>query len=229
MPGYQVKFESVLIGDTRYPIRSLLDGNQYHDPDGAAAAAGIPEAAWPLFGLVWPSARIMADAMLSKTIRGKRILEVGCGLGLASLVLQQRGGDITASDCHPLTDSFLQHNAQRCGLPAVPYQNGNWGTANPALGKLVAMREELRQLWTRTNVSAEQLVADLMAQAVIDRLEPVHVEQCQRRRLANFLMAQQQLFHLVLPVAAVFSRRAVVIIAPIGAIVMICATLMMPG
>ena len=34
---------------------------------------------------------------------------------------------------------------------------------NPRLAKLVAMREELRQLWTRTNVSAEQLVADLQA------------------------------------------------------------------
>ena len=34
---------------------------------------------------------------------------------------------------------------------------------NPALAKFVAMREELRQLWTRTNVSAEQLVADLQA------------------------------------------------------------------
>jgi stearoyl-CoA desaturase (delta-9 desaturase) len=34
---------------------------------------------------------------------------------------------------------------------------------SPALAKLVAMREELRQLWTRTNVSAEQLVADLQA------------------------------------------------------------------
>jgi stearoyl-CoA desaturase (delta-9 desaturase) len=34
---------------------------------------------------------------------------------------------------------------------------------HPSLGKLVAMREELRQLWTRTNVSAEQLVADLQA------------------------------------------------------------------
>jgi stearoyl-CoA desaturase (delta-9 desaturase) len=33
----------------------------------------------------------------------------------------------------------------------------------PRLAKLVAMREELRQLWTRTNVSAEQLVADLQA------------------------------------------------------------------
>jgi len=33
--------------------------------------------------------------------------------------------------------------------------------ASPVLDKLVTMREELRQLWTRTNVSAEQLVADL--------------------------------------------------------------------
>ena len=34
---------------------------------------------------------------------------------------------------------------------------------SPALAKLVVMREELRQLWTRTNVSAEQLVHDLQA------------------------------------------------------------------
>jgi stearoyl-CoA desaturase (delta-9 desaturase) len=34
---------------------------------------------------------------------------------------------------------------------------------SPALAKAVAMREELRQLWTRTNVSAEQLVLDLQA------------------------------------------------------------------
>ncbi len=34
---------------------------------------------------------------------------------------------------------------------------------SPALAKLVDMREELRSLWTRTNVSAEQLVADLQA------------------------------------------------------------------
>jgi stearoyl-CoA desaturase (Delta-9 desaturase) len=32
---------------------------------------------------------------------------------------------------------------------------------SPSLAKLVAMREELRQLWTRTNVSADQAVADL--------------------------------------------------------------------
>ena len=35
--------------------------------------------------------------------------------------------------------------------------------SSPRLAKLVSMREELRSLWTRTNVSAEQLVADLQA------------------------------------------------------------------
>jgi stearoyl-CoA desaturase (delta-9 desaturase) len=34
---------------------------------------------------------------------------------------------------------------------------------SPKLAKLVAMREELRSLWTRTNVSAPQLVSDLQA------------------------------------------------------------------
>ena len=34
---------------------------------------------------------------------------------------------------------------------------------SPALAKLVTMREELRSLWTRTNVTAEQLVVDLQA------------------------------------------------------------------
>jgi stearoyl-CoA desaturase (Delta-9 desaturase) len=34
---------------------------------------------------------------------------------------------------------------------------------SPQLAKLVTMREELRLLWTRTNVSAEQLVSDLQA------------------------------------------------------------------
>ena len=34
---------------------------------------------------------------------------------------------------------------------------------SPRLAKLVSMREELRMLWTRTNVSVDQLVADLQA------------------------------------------------------------------
>jgi len=46
---------------------------------------------------------------------------------------------------------------------AVKAQVADALAASPYLAKLVAMREELRQLWTRTGVSAEQLVADLQA------------------------------------------------------------------
>ena len=35
--------------------------------------------------------------------------------------------------------------------------------AYPALDKMVAMREELRQMWLNTNQSREQLAADLQA------------------------------------------------------------------
>ena len=46
---------------------------------------------------------------------------------------------------------------------AVKGQVAEAVAVSPYLAKLVAMREELRQLWTRTNVSVEQLVADLQA------------------------------------------------------------------
>ena len=47
--------------------------------------------------------------------------------------------------------------------PALKAQVARAAEQNPSLHKLVAMREELRLLWTRTNVSAEQLVADLQS------------------------------------------------------------------
>ncbi|MBA3596387.1 MAG: fatty acid desaturase [Methylibium sp.] len=46
---------------------------------------------------------------------------------------------------------------------AVRSQVASARAEHPVLDMLVTMREELRQLWTRTNVSAEQLVADLQA------------------------------------------------------------------
>ena len=135
MPGYQVKFETHLLGTSNFEIRSLLNRQQYADPDGAALAAGISSASWPLFGMVWPSARMLANAMQTYDIAGKRILEIGCGLALASLVIHRRQGDITASDCHPLTAAFLAENVLLNSLPPLKYQTGHWGRENPALGR----------------------------------------------------------------------------------------------
>lgn len=122
-------------GGADLEIRSLLDRQQYADPLGEAEAAGISPATWPLFGQIWPSARKLADLMQGWDLRSRRILELGCGLGLASLVVHRRLGDITASDCHPLTEPFLAANLLLNGLPAMKYRTGNWGHSNPGLGE----------------------------------------------------------------------------------------------
>jgi hypothetical protein len=59
-------------------------------------------------------------------VQGERILEIGCGLGLASLVCQRAGADITASDCHPMARSFMRHNLRLNDLPPLPYRHGHW-------------------------------------------------------------------------------------------------------
>ncbi len=132
--GYQVKFETVTGSGDDLQVRSLLDKQQYHDPWGEAALAGVPEAAWPLFGLLWPSGQVLAGAMVAYELRGRRVLELGCGLALASLVIHRRGGDVTASDNHPLAAAFLTENLRLNGLPPMKYQTGNWQRANPLLG-----------------------------------------------------------------------------------------------
>jgi 2-polyprenyl-3-methyl-5-hydroxy-6-metoxy-1,4-benzoquinol methylase len=135
MPGYQVKFETVTVGGTDYQIRSLLDLQQYSDPLGEAERAGISPASWPLFGHIWPSARVLALAMDSFDLVGKRILEIGAGLALASMVIHRRAGDMTVSDCHPLSQNFLDANALLNHLTPMTYERGNWAGGNPGLGQ----------------------------------------------------------------------------------------------
>ncbi len=131
MLGYLTKQESIAVaGVGNLIIRSLLDKQQFADPLGLAAGLGISSAAWPLFGLLWPSgAHLAARLALRPVLAGERILEVGCGLALASLVGHRRGADVTASDCHPLAQAFLAENLRLNGLLPMKYRHGHWGAA----------------------------------------------------------------------------------------------------
>jgi predicted nicotinamide N-methyase len=134
MSGYAVQMITVDIHDRPFRLRVLSDQQQFADPDGDAERAGISSAQWPLFGQLWPAGRQLAEAMHGFAVQGKRILELGCGIGLASLVLQQRGADVTATDVHPLAETFLAYNAALNGLPAVSYRRLDWSRPLPALG-----------------------------------------------------------------------------------------------
>jgi predicted nicotinamide N-methyase len=123
------------INGVNFTIRSLLDKNQFHDPEGEAERLGISSATWPLFGVVWPSGLLLADIMSRQEINDMKILELGCGLGLASLVVHARGGNVLATDYHPMAAAFMQENSQHNGLSPTPFQRCDWAEENLALGK----------------------------------------------------------------------------------------------
>lgn len=128
MPEYHVKYDTVTVGGTDYMIRSLLNLQQYSDPLGEAELAGISPASWP-------SAQVLALAMHTIDLTGKRILEIGAGLALASLVIHRRAGDMTVSDWHPLSQAFLKENLLLNNLGPLKYHAGNWEVNNPELGQ----------------------------------------------------------------------------------------------
>ncbi|MBC7376005.1 MAG: SAM-dependent methyltransferase, partial [Burkholderiaceae bacterium] len=46
---------TVQVGGEPLQLRTLIDRQQFWDPDGEAERAGISSSTWPLFGVVWPS------------------------------------------------------------------------------------------------------------------------------------------------------------------------------
>ena len=90
-----------------------------------------------------------------------RNVKAACAIELARLKAQ--GEQHSAKwQQFKLAKRWLHRDADR--IPqAVQSDIAGVLAASPALDKLLTMREELRQLWTRTNVSAEQLVRDLQA------------------------------------------------------------------
>ena len=135
MTNYQLKDQTITINQIDYLIRSLLDSQQFDDQKMAAAALGISSATWSLFGIVWPAAKVLADLVQAINLTGKRVLEIGCGIALSSIVLHRQGVNITASDYHPLTQEFLDRNILRNGLTPIKYLTGNWETENPLMGE----------------------------------------------------------------------------------------------
>jgi len=135
VPGYEVETVTHHVGGSDFRIRSLLNRQQFSDPDGSAEQAGVSPSSWPLFGVVWPAGLALAEEMSRFPIAGKTILELGCGIALTSLVLARRGADITACDHHPLAEAFLQHNLALNDLPVLPFRTAPWLGPNPLLGR----------------------------------------------------------------------------------------------
>lgn len=125
MSALRYRYQTIEFDNNDIHVRTLRDLQQFSD-DGAAEKLGINSSLWPLFGVIWDSSEVLAHQMVSHDIVDKRILEVGCGIGLASLLLNQRLADITATDYHPEAGKFLNYNTHLNNDRTIPFVRTGW-------------------------------------------------------------------------------------------------------
>jgi predicted nicotinamide N-methyase len=134
MSSLRFRYQTLEFGDTDIHVKTLRDRQQFSDADGIAENLGISSASWPLFGIIWESSEVLAHLMHDFEIENKRILEVGCGIGLSSLVLNNRFADITATDHHPEVEAFLKENTLLNQGNVIPFTRTGWADEASDLG-----------------------------------------------------------------------------------------------
>ncbi|MFD2231286.1 class I SAM-dependent methyltransferase [Alkalimarinus sediminis] len=129
----RVRYQTVEFGSTDIHLCTLRDKQEYSDPEGVAHDLGISDAQWSLFGIIWPSSLVLAHHMFDYPTAGKRILEVGCGMALSSLLLNKQDADITATDYHPEVEFFLQRNTKLNNGNDIAFEQADWKSTNDTL------------------------------------------------------------------------------------------------
>jgi SAM-dependent methyltransferase len=69
----------------------------------------------PYWAELWPSGVALARRVAVRSLRGARVLELGCGLGLPSLAAALAGGRVLATDWSSQAIELLEDNAERNG------------------------------------------------------------------------------------------------------------------
>jgi predicted nicotinamide N-methyase len=84
----------------------------------------------PYWAELWPSGVALAAVVASLDVRGKRVLELGAGLGLPSLAAALGGGDVLATDWADDAVELLLANAERNGI-GLRAERARWDEPEP--------------------------------------------------------------------------------------------------
>jgi predicted nicotinamide N-methyase len=88
----------------------------------------------PYWAELWPSGRVLAGALAREPgLAGARVLELGCGLGVPSLVALARGARVLATDWYPEALAFARENCRRALGVELPTLVVDWFGPPPAL------------------------------------------------------------------------------------------------
>jgi predicted nicotinamide N-methyase len=111
--------EAVFIGDYTFQIERPVDSDKLLDHPWVRSAYAADEYV-PYWPTLWPAARMLAKVVVrepwKKYPQPVRVLEVGCGLGLAGIACLARGLNVTFSDVDETALTFAVANARLNGF-----------------------------------------------------------------------------------------------------------------
>lgn len=134
MTGPRLSYQTIEFGKTDIHLCTLRNTQEFNDPAGVAEKLGISSANWSLFGVIWPSSLVLAHHIHVLDTGTKRILEIGCGMALTSLLLNKQHADITATDYHPEAEKFLQRNTDLNNDDGITFERADWSNKSKKLG-----------------------------------------------------------------------------------------------
>ena len=116
----------------------------------------------PYWADLWPSARILAEELAVMRLRGQRVLERGCGLGLVAMGAVIGGADVTATDYYEDAPRFALVNVAGATGTRITTRMVNWVDMPADLGKFDVV--------LASDVLYEHRYASLVANAIAGTL-----------------------------------------------------------
>jgi predicted nicotinamide N-methyase len=105
--------EAVALGGRTVRMLRPRDGDAVLDE--LLAEDDPEEERLPFWTQLWPSGTTLAQAVARRPLAGRRVLELGCGLGLVSVAAALAGAEVLAVDRSPEAVTFTAANAARNG------------------------------------------------------------------------------------------------------------------
>jgi predicted nicotinamide N-methyase len=116
----------------------------------------------PYWADLWPSAQVLAEEARTLRLRGQRVLELGCGLGLVAIGATLAGAEVTATDYYEDALQFAQLNVLEATGRAIATRMVNWVEMPKDLGRF--------DLVFASDVLYEHRYAPLVANAIASTL-----------------------------------------------------------
>jgi ETFB lysine methyltransferase len=118
----------------------------------------------PHWAEIWASSVALAKRLATETGQSRRLLELGCGLGLVSAVATVHGFDVTATDYYVDALEFTRFNSIHNGQPPPSTRLADWRDFPKDLGRF--------DFVVASDVLYERIYADLVAAAFAAALNP---------------------------------------------------------